>query len=137
MKIDQPIADLLQHAKRRRAAIHELPIRPRYRERPLDEKLSLFTRFDPLSFQVHIEGAGIFDVEDSLDGATLRACADQTLVRALSKYKLERADDDGLSGAGFSSNRGTSRSESPYEFFNEREISNAEGRKRCEHGVSM
>ena len=137
MEIDQAIAHLLQHAKRRRAAIDELPVRARYRKSPLDEELSVFTRFDSLSLEVYIEDAGIFDVENGFHGATLRACADQALVRTLSEHKLKGADDDGLAGASFPRNRGTPRSERPNKFINESQISNAEGRKRCEHGVSM
>ncbi len=77
MKIDERFAQFFQDGQRRRAAVDELPVRPRCREDPFHEKLPVFARLDALFLEPRIDLARLPHVEDRLDRATLRARAEQ------------------------------------------------------------
>ena len=60
--------------------------------------------------------------ENRLDCARFRPGPDQRLIGAFAEEKLECADDNRLSGAGFACDCGIARRELPFEVLHQRQV---------------
>ncbi len=110
-----------------------MPVRAGGGEDALHDQLRLLARLDALLFELRVQRARVLDFEDRLDGAALRAGADERLVRALAEDELERADDDRFARARLAGDRGEAGPKLPGELLDEGEIADAEGGKGGDH----
>ena len=134
MQVHEPVAEILEHRKCGRAAIHELPVRPRCGEDALDQELAVFARLDALLFELRVEGTRFADFEDRLDRAGLGAGPEQGFIRPVAQDELERAHDDRFARARFASDDRVARPKLPGELLDQGEIANAEIGESGGHG---
>jgi hypothetical protein len=63
----------------------------------------------------------------------MRTCSDERFIRTLAQQKLQRADDDRLTRAGFSGDSDKPRLYFPLEFFHKRKIFDSQQREDGRH----
>ena len=86
VQIHEPLAECGQRGERGGSAVHKLPVRSRRREGALDDKLVFLARLQSILVEKCFERRAQFrHVEDGLDGAGVRAGADERAVGALAK----------------------------------------------------
>ena len=77
-------------------------------------------------FEDGVDFARVAEFEHGLDRAGVLAGADERFVGAFAEHEFERADDDGLAGAGFPGDADQAGAEFPDEFIDEGEIADFE-----------
>ena len=98
--VHEPLTDAGENIQRGRRAVDELTIRPRTRERTLEDELVVITRLKSVLIEKAFERcAELFHVEHRLHRAGITAAADERAIRALTEHEIERADDDGFARA--------------------------------------
>ncbi len=137
MQIDQKVAQLLEHGERRRRAVDELPVAARLGEGALDDERAVDAAFQAVSVEFRVELVAILHVERAFDRAGVRAGANLPFVGAFAQQELERADDDRFARPGFTRDGDEAGREVPVEFFDERQVFDAQRGERCEHGARV
>ena len=100
--INEPLPERSQDSECGGGAVDELAIGAGGGEGAFEDELIVFGWFETVFFEEGFEGGAKFcDVKDGFDGATVAATANECAVGAFAEDEIERADDDGLAGAGF------------------------------------
>ena len=137
VQVHEQVAQLLEDGQGRRRTVDELPVAPGLREGALDDQPAVDAAFEAVFVELGVECAAVVHVEGRLHRAGVRAGADEAFVRALAEQQLERAEDDGLARAGLPGDHDEPGRELPVEFFDERQILDAQRGERCQHGSGV
>lgn len=87
-----------------------------------NDELGVIARREAAVFKDRVDFARITKFENGLDGAMVLARADEGFFRALAEDEFQRADDDGLAGAGLAGDADQSGAKLPCEFVDQGEI---------------
>ena len=99
--VHEVLADGTEERERGGRAVDELAVGAGGGEGALEDELRAFAGIDAVFFEQGGEfGADGGEIEHGLDGATVRAAADELAVGAFAEDEVERADDDGFARTG-------------------------------------
>lgn len=130
--IDEPLADGAEQRECGGRAVDELAVGSGGGEGALEDELRVFAGFDAVLFEQGGEfGADGGKVEHGLDGATIRAAADELAVGAFAEDEVERADDDGFARAGFAGDGVVAGQQLEGQIGDQGEVFDSQ---RCQHG---
>jgi hypothetical protein len=101
--VHEPFAESGQGLEERGRAVHVLAVGAGNGEGPFQEQGLRVAGFEAVRFENGSEAGVGGRFKDGLDGAGIRAAADEGTVGAVAEDEVEGADEDGLAGAGFPS----------------------------------